>query len=126
MKTIEEVERLSNQALEEIAADTSVSVPPTLRAKLDEAVLAEELHTPKETPAQMLRYAIPAFVAAAIALVVLFVPGRTPKDTFQDPAQAYAEVEKAFNLISDKVDTGLQLTCMADRPIETINNVFNK
>ena len=47
------------------------------------------------------------FIAAAALLFAL--PARGPKDTFDDPYLAYAEVEKAFQTISDKMSDGLDL-----------------
>ena len=55
-----------------------------------------------------LRWAVPTGVAAAIA--VLLAVGLTrnpePKDTFDDPYLAYAEVEKVFSKISGTVAYG--------------------
>ena len=47
--------------------------------------------------------------AAAATALLLTLPQRGPKDTFDDPYLAYAEVQKAFSTISDKLTGGLEL-----------------
>lgn len=43
---------------------------------------------------------------------------RTPEDTFSDPALAYAEVEKALSMISDRMSSGAEKADAATRAIE--------
>ena len=68
----------------------------------------------------MLRWAVPTGVAAAIA--VLLAVGLTrnpePKDTFDDPYLAYAEVEKVFSKISGTVAYGADKISESEATIE--------
>lgn len=73
-------------------------------------------------PVKVLRWAAPAIAAAAAALILL-IPAR-PEDTFKDPMLAYAEVEKAFSLMSEKIERGSEIASKAEEPIEMINAVF--
>ena len=97
MKNIDEIARLTAEDLERISLDESIPVPEELSGKVREAV---------GTPAR--RWILPSGIAAAIA--VLLAVGLTrnpePKDTFDDPYLAYAEVEKVFSKISGTVAYG--------------------
>lgn len=97
MKNIDEITRLTADDLERISLDESIPVPEDLSGKVQQAVRGRTL-----------RWAVPTGVAAAIA--VLLAVGLTrnpePKDTFDDPYLAYAEVEKVFSKISGTVAYG--------------------
>ena len=97
MKNLDEITRLTADDLERISLDESIPVPEELSGKVQQAVRGRTL-----------RWAVPTGVAAAIA--VLLAVGLTrnpePKDTFDDPYLAYAEVEKVFSKISGTVAYG--------------------
>ena len=97
MKNIDEITRLTADDLERISLDESIPVPEELSGKVQQAVRGRTL-----------RWAVPTGVAAAIA--VLLAVGLTwnpePKDTFDDPYLAYAEVEKVFSKITGTVAYG--------------------
>ena len=40
-------------------------------------------------------------------LTTVFSPAKEPKDTFDDPELAYAELQKAFDMISNKMSESL-------------------
>jgi hypothetical protein len=108
MKTIDEIARLSAEDLERIALDESIPVPEELSGKVQEAVSrADEA----ATRARRLRWTLPATgIAAAVAVLVTIGLTRNPepKDTFDDPYLAYAEVEKVFSRISGAVAYGAE------------------
>ena len=97
MKNIDEITRLTADDLERISLDESIPVPEELSGKVQQVVRSRTL-----------RWAVPTGVAAAIA--VLLAVGLTwnpePKDTFDDPYLAYAEVERVFSKISGTVAYG--------------------
>ena len=97
MKNLDEITRLTADDLERISLDESIPVPEELSGKVQQAVRGRTL-----------RWAVPTGIAAAIA--VLLAVGLTwnpePKDTFDDPYLAYAEVEKVFSKISGTVAYG--------------------
>lgn len=97
-----------------------------LEEKLKAAVLAaavvEERKKSERKFHAAMKWAAPAFACAALA-AMLIIPSR-PKDTFSDPAAAYAELEKTFAYISQKIDKGAEIASVADAPIETIKNIF--
>ena len=102
MKTIDEITRLSADDLERISLDESIPVPEELSGSVQEAVA-------KADGTRRHHWALPAAgIAAAVAILVSIGLTREPepKDTFDDPYLAYAEVEKAFSKISGTVAYG--------------------
>ncbi|MBQ6761590.1 MAG: hypothetical protein IJP49_02455 [Bacteroidales bacterium] len=109
MKTLDEINRLSAEDLERISLDKSIPVPKELSARVQAAVDRKDDREPVHLSAR--KYGASVFaVAAAISLfalgAVLLNRERAPKDTFDDPYLAYAEVEKAFAKISSTVAYG--------------------
>jgi hypothetical protein len=104
MKSIDEITRLSAEDLERISLDESIPVPEELSGRVQEAVHAAR------KPAR--RWILPSGIAAAVAILVAVGIGLTrnpePKDTFDDPYLAYAEVEKVFSKISGAVAYGAE------------------
>ena len=102
MKKLDEIARLSAEDLERISLDTGIPVPEELSGKVQDAV-------GKASRTRRLRRALPATGIAAAAAVLIGL-GLTwspePKDTFDDPYLAYAEVEKVFSKISGTVAYG--------------------
>lgn len=98
----------------------------TLEDKLKAAVLAaaleEEGRKSRKSALPVLKWALPALAAACIAAAI-FIPGG-PKDTFDSPELAYAEVERTFAYISQKIEKGSDIAARAEEPIETIKNIF--
>ncbi|NLZ19896.1 MAG: hypothetical protein GXY24_06505 [Bacteroidales bacterium] len=125
MKTLEEIEKLSIEELEQAAAASPAPVPAGLKNGIRQALAAHELAnaTPRTRPARWVPLAALAVAAAAAAVVVL--PQRGPKDTFDDPRLAYAEMEKAFQLISDKMSVGADLAREARTVSENTLNILD-
>ena len=111
MKNIDEITRLSAEDLERISLDESIPVPEELSGKVRGAV---------GKPVR--RWALPAGIAAAIAVLVavgLTLTGNPePKDTFDDPYLAYAEVEKVFSKISGAVAYGAEKVNESEQTID--------
>lgn len=129
MKTLEEIENLSLEELEQKAAECAAPVPDGLERRLRQALAAREIaDAARPVRTRWIPYASLAVAAAAAALVIL--PQRGPKDTFDDPLLAYAEVEKAFQTISDKMAVGMDLVreagATAEMPQTTLNKIQSK
>ena len=111
MKTLEEISRLSAEELEKISLDKSIPVPKELSGRVQDAVGRKETDTIQSARSSSRKYGASIFaVAAAISLFALGAVylnrERNPKDTFDDPYLAYAEVEKVFAKISGTVAYG--------------------
>ena len=124
MKTLDEISRLSAEDLKKISVDESISVPEELSGRVQAAVGRKEAREPAHLSSR--RYGASVFaIAAAISLfalgTVLLNRERAPKDTFDDPLLAYAEVEKAFAKISGTISYGASKLSESETTIEKLN-----
>lgn len=133
MKSIEEIEKISLDALEAVSESLEVATPEVLGDKVDAALTAASLKTEGGKSRRTAVWTVPALSAVLAGLVVVFALGRPPKepaDTFSDPQMAYAEVERTLEYISSKMDkrrAAIERTeeLMA-RPLEIMENIENK
>lgn len=93
-----------------------------LEDKLKAAILAAEITEEKRHAPAALKWLAPALACAALAAVLL-VP-RTPRDTFDSPELAYAELERTFAYISQKIDKGTGIATSGEARFETIKTIF--
>lgn len=125
MKSIEEIKRMDLASLEKIAADSTVMVPPSLKRDIRITARALELagdgSLKKKTGP--VAYASASIAAAAVAALVLAFGFSGPKDTFQDPELAYAQLEQTFNMIGSRMNSGMELAQTA-QPI--LDNTITK
>ena len=124
MKTIDEISRLSAEDLKRISVDESIPVPKELSARVQGAVGRKDDREPVHLSSR--KYGASVFaVAAAISLfalgAVLLNRERAPKDTFDDPYLAYAEVEKAFAKISGTVAYGASKISESETALDKLN-----
>ncbi len=116
---------------------TGIPVPEGLQERIRErlaaAALAEEESLP--APVRKKRVILPAAVlsaAAAVLLGVFLLRGRgdEPQDTFDDPVQAYASLERTFDYISVKMRLGTDMVREAipigEKPLEIMKNINEK
>ena len=112
MKTLDEMTRLSAEDLERISLDESIPVPEELSARVQAAV---------RKPA---RWILPSGIAAAatvlLAIGLAFPRNPEPKDTFDDPYLAYAEIEKVFSKISGTVAYGAEKVNESEQTLEKL------
>ena len=119
MKRIEDIEKMGLEELEAAAMGEKVEVPQGLEERIQERILAAELV--KEPPVgkpQIQRKRILQFSGIAAAAVVVFAlvllkpveEKNTLQDTFDDPYLAYAELEKAFEMVSEGMQKGIGRT----------------
>ena len=132
MKTIEEWEKLRWEDLEAAASAEKIPVPKGLdeRIALTLAAFSASREHSDARPARRRAVTVSAFAAAAVLAALLALPRlsvREPKDTFDDPYLAYAAVEKAFQSISRKMSTGLELAKevqpTADKPLHILEKI---
>ena len=111
MKTLDEMTWLSAEDLERISLDESIPVPEELSGKVQAAVR------------RPVRWMLPAGIAAAVAVIVTIGLTRepAPKDTFDDPYLAYAEVEKAFAKISGTVAYGAEKIAQSEETLDKLS-----
>ncbi|NLZ51335.1 MAG: hypothetical protein GX899_06520 [Rikenellaceae bacterium] len=125
MKRIEDIEKLTLQELEAISDDTSIKVPEDLSKSLSELLGAAELmEEPVKPQRPLLRWAIAAAVAAALGLGIYFSIPKSPRDTFSDPYLAYAEVQQAFEFISQKSNKAAEIAGKAVPVMEKTEEII--
>ena len=134
MKKLEDIERLSALDLDRIASDESIRVPETLNRDITITARALEMASKEEDvtigntrPQRRLGKIISliSYPAAAVAVILIGLNlsfGNTPKDTFDDPLMAYAQMEQVFGFISEKMNTGMEIANIAEPVFDkTIN-----
>ncbi len=124
---------MSLEQLEAVSMDESIAVPEGFATLLKENLCAAEtlgILTENESVSQsagkMARYA-----AAAASVAILAGAGfgiamwqNNPKDTFDDPYMAYAELEKAFTRMSEGMQKGLAMAEESEAALDKVASVF--
>ena len=124
---------MSLEQLEAVSMDESITVPDGFAARMKEnadAAVTAGLLTGNESEDQVRRKVV-RYVAAAASVVIMAGAGygivqwqSQPKDTFDDPYLAYAEVEKAFEKISSSINRSLEMAGETEQVIEKATSVF--
>lgn len=129
MKRLEDLEKMDWQELEAAAMQEDISVPEGLEKRISEKLTARTLVTAPATKQTGRRILWVAVAAAAVLAAVLALPSTgalEPKDTFDDPQMAYAQVEEAFQLIGQHMAKGLtcanEAQALVEKPIQILNN----
>ena len=126
---------MSLDQLEAVSMDESITVPDGFAARMKEnadAAVTAGLLTGNESEDQGRRKVV-RYVAAAASVVIMAGVGygiaqwhSQPKDTFDDPYLAYAEVEKAFEKISSSINRSLEMAGETEQVIEKATSVFSE
>ena len=111
MKTIDEITRLSAEDLERISLDESIPVPEELSGRVGATLTRERSRA-------WARWAVPAAAAAAVLIGIGLTREPQPKDTFDDPYLAYAEVERVFSKISGAVAYGAEKVSESEQTLD--------
>lgn len=130
MKKLEDIERMSFEELEKVSLDGGVSSPEGFGERLEGAVAglaaAGEGVKTKDAKLRTAAYSLAgAAMAAVLMLLVLGRPG-TPADSFDDPLLAYAEVQKSFSLISEKMNKTTELVLEASSEMNKPKEIIDK
>lgn len=137
MKRLEDIESLSMLDLERIASDESIKVPTTLKHDIAVTARALEMESKEEEEVReahvshrryrkilrMISYPAAAVAIVTIGMHISFQDSiTTPKDTFDDPRMAYAQMEQVLGFISEKMNTGMEIADAVEPVIgKTIN-----
>ena len=132
MKKVEDIEMMDVEELLKVAEDNSIPVPQGLESRIREKILSQEVAElePEEGVSLKTRWITGfAVVAAACTVAAVFLrnPANTElKDTFDDPHLAYAEVEKTFERISEKMSKASEMAYEATNEIGKPASVMRK
>lgn len=126
---------MSLEQLEAVSMDENITVPDGFAARMKEnadAAVTAGLLTGNESEDQVRRKVV-RYVAAAASVVIMAGAGygivqwqSQPKDTFDDPYLAYAEVEKAFEKISSSINRSLEMAGETEQVIEKATSFFSE
>ncbi|MBR4978866.1 MAG: hypothetical protein IKY95_07975 [Bacteroidales bacterium] len=127
MKSIKEIENMSLEELIAVSSDEATAVPEGFAERIGKHVEAHKIAKDLENDADRTRTVRWIGAAAAVTLLAGTSLGivnwqNQPKDTFDDPYLAYAELEKAFATMSDSLQKGL---AMADKSKDIIDRTIN-
>lgn len=134
LKTSEPEEILRKGLSQMRTADGDIPVPEDL-GQLIERTVDRELGR-RRSRMRLVASISSVAAAAAIAAIAFIMPADTyePKDTFEDPALAYAETVKALEMVGVNLGKGLakagnsmdRAGSMVSETIETVNSKVNK
>ena len=117
MKSIKDIEHLTMEDLEAISLDEKIVVPHDLDYRIQSRILGKKKKI----------YSIIS-VAAAITVIVtglgLSFLNNEPKDTFDNPYLAYAELEKAFATMSEGMKKGMDMVETSESVIKKSTEIF--
>ena len=131
MKSIKEIENMSLEELIAVSLDEATAVPEGFAERIGKQVEAHKIAKDLENDADRVKTV--RWIGAAAAVTLLAGTGlgianwqKQPKDTFDDPYLAYAELEKAFATMSDSLQKGLAMADKSEDIIDRTINVFEE
>ena len=129
MKSLKDIENMSLEELERASLDERTAVPEGFAERIQASVdaqgiidgIKEDSH-----PGRMVRIVGAAASVAVIAGIGLGIAQwqNEPKDTFDDPYMAYAELEKAFAIMSGGVQKALAMAEESEAALDKVTSVF--
>ena len=131
MKSIKEIENMSLEELIAVSSDEATAVPEGFAERIGKQVEAHKIARDLENDADRVKTVRWIGAAAAVTLLAGTALGivnwqKQPKDTFDDPYLAYAELEKAFATMSDRLQKGLAMADKSEDIIDRTINVFEE
>ncbi|MBQ6878856.1 MAG: hypothetical protein IJN52_01465 [Bacteroidales bacterium] len=130
MKSVKDIENMSLEQLEAVSMDENIMVPEGFAEHMkDEVGILERLTDDEPQKAGRVRTLRIASIAAATVLLAGIGFGTAgwqnePKDTFDDPYLAYAELEKAFARVSDGMQRGLAMVEESEAAMDKVTSIF--
>ena len=117
MKSLKDIEQITTEELEAISLDEKIDVPHDLDYKIQSRILSKKKKVYSTIG-----------VAAAITVIVaglgISILNNEPKDTFDNPYLAYAELEKAFATISEGMRKGIDMVETSESVIKKSTEIF--
>ena len=120
---------MSLEQLEAVSMDEGIHIPEGFAERLKDDIGTLERLTESEPHNSRVITMRVVSVATAAALLVGVVSGiarwqNEPKDTFDDPYMAYAELEKAFAIMSEGMQKGLAMAEESEEALDKVASVF--
>ena len=128
MKSIKEMEDMSLEQLEAVSMDMNIPVPEGFEERLKKDIGTLDRLTTDDTEYGR-RARTVRIISVAAAATLLFGTGiairqNEPKDTFDDPYMAYAELEKAFATMSGGMQKALAMAEESEAALDKVTSIF--
>lgn len=122
---------MSLEELIAVSSDEAIAVPEGFAERIGRQVEAQKVAKDLAKDADRTRIVRRIGAAAAVTLLAGTALGianwqNRPKDTFDDPYLAYAELEKAFATMSDSLQKGLAMADKSEDIIDKTITVFEE
>lgn len=115
MKSLKDIEQITAEELEAISLDEKIVVPHDLGYKIQSRILSKKKN-------------VYGMIGIAAAIAVIFtgmsILNNEPKDTFDNPYMAYAELEKAFATMSEGIKKGMDMVEASESVIRKSTEIF--
>ena len=130
MKSLKDIENMSLEELERASLDERTPVPEGFAERIGKQVEAQKIARDLENDADRVKTVRWIGTAAAVTLLTGTALGivnwqNQPKDTFDDPYLAYAELEKAFATMSDSLQKGIAMADKSEDIMGKATSVFD-
>ena len=129
MKSLKDIEKMSLEELERVSLDESMKAPEGFAERIQTSVGAQRMIdeiTEDSHPGRAVRIVGAAASVAVLAGIGLGIAKwqNEPKDTFDDPCLAYAELEKAFARMSDGMQKAIAMAEESEAALDKVASVF--
>ena len=131
MKSLKDIENMSLEELERASLDERTAVPEGFAERIHENIEAQRKIDKLDGSGPSPRTLRLTFISAAASVAALVGISlgiakwqEEPKDTFDDPYMAYAELEKAFAIMSGGVQKALAMAEESEAALDKVSSVF--
>lgn len=129
MKSLKDIESMSLEELERASLDERTPLPEGFAERIQASVDVQGIIDGIEEGSHHGRMVRIVGAAASVAVLAGIGFGiaqwqNEPKDTFDDPYMAYAELEKAFAIMSGGVQKALAMAEESEAALDKVTSVF--
>ena len=117
MKSLKDIEQTTIEELEVISLNEKIVVPHDLEHKIQSRIIGKK----KRIYSMISVAAAITVIATGLSISLL---NTEPKDTFDDPYLAYAELEKAFATMSEGMKKGMDMVETSESVIKKSTEIF--
>lgn len=126
MKRIEDIENMTIQELEAEALKNVKNAPEGLEKELEAAIASDLIVSRDDRRRFSVGMVASIAVAASLAAGVFIHRNNAIKDTYDNPMEAYAEVQRTFAYISDKMSPGINLAMEGKKKFDNTTEIFKQ
>lgn len=125
---MKDIENISLEQLEAVSMDMNIPVPEGFEERLKKDIRTLDRLTTDDAGyglrARTVRIISVAAVATLLVGTGIAIRQNEPKDTFDDPYMAYAELEKAFAAMSGGMQKALAMAEESEAAFDKVTSIF--